>query len=341
MSVRRLYLDVSPGESRGVVTLDGLPERLMIERLGVDRGPRVGARYLARVAEIVAGQRLAFLDLGSGQSAVLPLKPNANVVRGSTLRIEVVAEARSDKAATVRVLTAGEGKPGLSQAAPYLGQRLQMAAPGVTVELGLAAREAADEAEDAALSSRHDLGEGLTVTIEPTRAVVAVDVDWAPIGQGSAKRSLDANLRAVREAARLLRLKSLGGTVVIDLAGFPREGEAIQAEARAAFAPEQPGVAVLPVSRLGLLQVGLPRRERPVAELMAGPDGRLSARSVAQALVRALEREGRSDPGARLVAACSSEVAIEAAPLAAELGPRFSVAAELGWDRLKTDIRTT
>ncbi len=340
MSVRRLVLDVGPGETRAVVFLDGRPERLMIERRGVDRGPRVGARYLARVTEIAAGQRLAFLDLGKGQSAVFPLKPNAGVVRGSALRIEVVAEAHGDKAAAARMLAPGEGKPGLLEPAPDLRQRLLAAAPGVSVELGSEAREAADEAEEAALLSRHDLGEGLTVAIEPTRAVIAVDVDWSPVGPASSRRALDANLRAVRETARLLRLKSLGGTVVIDLAGFPREGEAIQAEARAAFAPEQPGVAVLPVSRLGLLQVGVPRRERPVAELMAGSDGRLSARSVAQALVRALEREGRSDPGARLVAACASEVAIEAAPLAAELGPRFSVAAELGWDRLKTDIRT-
>src|SRR5437868_6679519 len=165
MSLRRLFLDVGPGETRGVVFLDGQPERLMIERLGVDRGPRVGASYLARVTEIAAGQRLAFLDLGSGETAVLPLKPNASVVRGAALRVEVVAEAHDNKAAAVRMLAAGEGKPGLSQAAPDLRQRLQAAAPGVSVELGLEAREAADEAEEMALAWRHDLGEGLTVAI--------------------------------------------------------------------------------------------------------------------------------------------------------------------------------
>ena len=339
MSVRRLWLDVGPGEARGVVTLDGRPERLWIERAGMDRGPRVGARYQARAAEIAQGQRLAFLDLGDGQTAVLPMKAGSPFARGAALQVEIAAEAHAEKSAAARLLGPGDGKPGLLAPAPAIRARLEAAAPGVPIGGGPEARDAADEAQEAALAARHDLGDGLSLTIESTRALVAVDVDWSAAGVWSAKRALDANLRAVREAARLLRLKSLGGTIVLDLAGFPREADAIQAEARAAFEPDQPGVAVLPVSRLGLLQVGLPRRNRPVAELMAGADGRLSARSVAQELVRALEREGRSDPGARLQAACAPEVAGEAAALAAELGPRFSVAAELGWDRLKTDIR--
>jgi hypothetical protein len=59
---------------------------------------------------------------------------------------------------------------------------------------------------------------------------------------------------------------------------------------------------------------------------------------VAQRLVRDLEREGRADPGALLVARCAGEVAAELKPLAAQAGPRFAVAEGIGWDRLKTDI---
>ncbi len=95
---------------------------------------------------------------------------------------------------------------------------------------------------------------------------------------------------------------------------------------------------MLPVSRLGLLQIGLPRRERPVGERLLDADGRLSARSVAQRLARAAEREGRADPGGRVFAACAPAVAAEARSLIAELGPRYCLVEELGWDRLKTDI---
>ena len=41
--VRRAFLDRSPGETRGVVLLDGRPERLLIVRDG-DATPRLGAR---------------------------------------------------------------------------------------------------------------------------------------------------------------------------------------------------------------------------------------------------------------------------------------------------------
>jgi hypothetical protein len=73
--------------------------------------------------------------------------------------------------------------------------------------------------------------------------------------------------------------------------------------------------------------------------MLLADDGRLSARSVAQRLARSLEREGRADPGARLIAVAAPDVASALQPLLAALGPRFDVAAELGWDRLKTDIR--
>ena len=340
MSVRRLYLDISPGEVRGVATLDGLAERLFIERSGVDLGPGLDARYRARVAEIAGDLKLARLDLGQGLLGVLPLKPGAGLARGATVEVETAAEARGDKAAVFRLIGAGDGKPGLLSPAPGLDVRLQAAALGVGIVRGAAAREAADAAEDAVLAVQHALPGGVSLSIEPTRALTAVDVDRAASAGASAKTVMDANRTAIGHAARLLRLKGLGGAIVIDLIGFPRDGGALQAAARVAFAPDEPGVAVLPVSRLGLLQVSRPHRERPLAERLCDLDGPLSARSIAQRLARALEREGRADPGARLVARCAPETAAPLRPLVAELGPRFSVEEALGWERSKTDIQS-
>ncbi len=206
---------------------------------------------------------------------------------------------------------------------------------------GADAREIADAAEEAVLADRFELEGGLTLSIEPTRALTAVDVDWAGEAGVARRRAAGANLVAIDETARLVRLKGLGGTLVIDLVGFPGGDDALRQRARQAFAPDGQGVTVLPVSRLGLLQVARPHRERPIAELLLGPDGALSARSHAQRLVRALEREGRADPGARLVVACAPEVAEALAPLATQLGPRYGVKAELGWALAKADIQRT
>jgi Ribonuclease G/E len=340
VTARRAYLDSSPGERRGVIAVDGRPERLLIERDGAAEGPRLGACYRARVREVSGDRRLAFLDLGGGQGGVLQLGKAAPGPLGSALEVEVSAEAHDDKAAVLRALGPATGAPGLLRAAPDLGARLAALAPEAAIETGETARVLADEAEETALADRHALADGLTLWIEPTRAMVAVDVDWSGQGGVAGGRAAAANRRAVREAARLLRLKGLAGAIVIDLLGFPGGDEAIRAEARQAFAPDGPGVQVLPVSRLGLLQVAKPRRERPVLEVLRGPDGAPNARTVAQGLARALEREGRADPGARLLALCAPEVEAELRPLLGRLGPRFDVAAQLGWPRARTDIRT-
>ncbi len=339
MTRRRLFLDRCPGEARGVVTLDGRPERLWIERDGAQGGPRLGERHRGRVEELSPGLRLARLVLEGGQEAALQLPKAEPPRRGSAVEVEIAAEERAGKAAVARLIGPAAGAPQRLSDAPSLEDRLQAAGPESGIVVGDEAREIADEAEEAVLAASHRLAGGLLLHIEPTRALVAVDVDWAGTPRPSAAAVMRANLEALAEAARLLRLKALGGAVAIDLVGFPRDREGLQVAAREAFAPDGPGVSVLPVNRMGLLIVAKPHRERPLAETLCAADGRLSARSVAQRLVRALERQGRADPGARLVAACAPEVASELEPLVDRLGPRFGALATLGWDRLKTDIR--
>jgi hypothetical protein len=340
VSTRRLFLDRSPGEARGVVLLDGRPEQLFIEREGDAPGARLGERHRARVEELSPGLRLARLVLAGGLEAALPLPKSDPPARGAAVEVEIAAEARGGKLAVARLIGPASGPPERLGPAPSLEARLKAAAPGAGIMEGEGAREAADLAEEAALTSSHALAGGVQLHIEPTRALVAVDVDWSGTPRPSAAAVMRANLEAIQETARLLRLKALGGGVAIDLVGFPRDRDALQAAARDAFAADGPGVSVLPANRLGLLCLSKPHRERPLADILCGPDGRLSARTIAQRLVRALERQGRADPGARLVADCASDVAAELEPLAALLGPRFSVAAQLGWDRSKTDIRS-
>lgn len=341
MSERRAFLDASPGERRGVVTLDGLPERLWIERAGEAERAQFGARHRGRIVEVLRDAGLAYVDIGVDPRGVMKLGgTTGHLNQGASVEVEVIAESRGGKGPAVRFMGSGAGRPELIAAAPDIEERLAAAAPGAPVIRGAEARDAADDAQASALEVFHQLSGGVTLAIEATRALVAIDVDFADQA-GTARKAMDANLRAVRQAARLLRLKAIGGTVVIDLIGFPQHPAPLQEAARAAFAADQPGVSVLPVSRLGLLQIAKPHRETPLTERLVEADGRLSARTIAQDLVRALERQGAADPLARPVAACSTEVAALVRRLVAELGPRFGVTEELGWTRLKTDIRFT
>jgi Ribonuclease G/E len=317
MSQRRLYLDRAPGEDRGVVALDGRPERLLIRRS--DDSPRqmLGARVIGRVRRIERGLSSRFIDLGEGPDAVLALSGGAGLAEGAAIEVEITAEARADKGALVRLIGAADGPPRLATAAPGLMDRLKAFAPGVPVVEGEGAREAADIAETAALAVEHSLPGGGLIAIEPTRAMTAVDVDLGPAAGDAARHTRRINLLAIQHAARLLRLKGLGGLIVIDLIGAGHDGAALAAAAKAAFSADDPGVSIGPVSRFGLLQLVTPRRQRPVGEILLG------ASAVALRLLRALEREGRSDGGARLVGHCAPAVADAAKPYIAALSERI------------------
>ena len=100
--------------------------------------------------------------------------------------------------------------------------------------------------------------------------------------------------------------------------------------AKAAFAPDQPGVALGAISRFGVLEIAIPWRTEPLIERLADPDGQLSVATEALALIRAIERE--AGPGRRVRATCSPDVAEAANALAPRLieriGARFDIVAE-------------
>jgi Ribonuclease G/E len=343
MSDRRIYLDRGIGETRGVVTLDGRPERLIVRRDDDDPRLLLGARLVARVASLEPTLATAFLDLGGGAEAILPFKSDAKPVRGQALEIEIRGEPRRGKLAVARAFGPGEGAPRLPAAAPDVAAELRDLVRGAQLVEGRAARDVADEAEAEALEIVHPLPGGGELAIEPTRALTAIDVDLSERKGGDAKRvTRQANMAALGMAARLLRLKGLGGIVVIDLVGRGHDGNTLMATARAAFGPDNPGVSIGPVGRLGTMELSLPRRTRPLAEILCRQDGALSDRTLAQRLIRRIEAEAASQPGARLVAKCAPDVAKAAAPLAKllaeRIGARFSISPDAALPRDRLDV---
>ncbi len=343
MSERRTYLDIGIGETRGVVTLDGRPERLLVRRDDDDLRLALGARLVARVASLEPTLATAFLDLGGGVEAILPFRPDARPVRGQALQVEIRGEPRRGKLAVTRSLGEAAGAPRLLSAAPDIAGELQALVPGSRPVEGDGAREMADDAQAEALEILHPLAGGGVLAVEPTRALTAIDVDLgATKGQDAKRVTRQANLAALGMAARLLRLKGLGGIVVIDLVGRGHDGAALLAAARSAFAPDNPGVSIGPVGRFGTMELSLPRRTQPLLERLCRDDGALSDRTLAQQLIRRLQAEAAAQPGARLVARCAPGVATAAAPLGVQLaeriGARFSIESDAGRARERLDV---
>lgn len=333
MAERTLYLDEGPGETRAVVAVGEAPERLRVERVG-QTYPRLGARYVAQVSRVDRGIGIAWLQLDEGGEAALRLKADRSApVEGQKLEVEIAIEPQGAKSAVARSLGSGEGVPGLIAAAPNLAQWLGSWALGTNIISGRQARDMADEAEAQALGGEHPLSGGGSICIEPTRALTAIDVDIGSAGGRDAKRAArQVNLRAISEAARLLRLKAQGGLVVLDLVGRGHDGQALSQAIKEAFAPDQPGVAFGPVSRFGTIELTLPRRWRPIADILCGSDGAPSTMTLALRLLRAVEREALADPGGRILGRGAPAVVAAAQtcaePLRRRLGARFELIAD-------------
>ena len=105
--------------------------------------------------------------------------------------------------------------------------------------------------------------------LEETRAAVFVDVDTRPAAEGMTA----ANLAAARLLAAELRLRNLGGGIVIDFAGLEGRGprERIRAALTAALAADPAKPEALGWTRLGHLEVVRPRRGRSLSETMLEP----------------------------------------------------------------------
>ena len=119
----------------------------------------------------------------------------------------------------------------------------------------------ADDVE-ALRSPRVPLG-AVTLYVEPTRAFVAVDVNTPEGGAGG----LRANIAAVREVPRQLRLRGLGGQVVLDLAPMAKKDRrGVEAALRAALRDDPVETSIIGWTPLGHLELTR-RRERLPLEL--------------------------------------------------------------------------
>ncbi|MEY4256097.1 MAG: hypothetical protein RLZZ141_1324 [Pseudomonadota bacterium] len=350
MTARRLYLDDAPGERRGVVTLDGRPERLLIQRSSMP-SPTAGEQWAARVRRIDRSLATAFLDLGQGSETLLNLTGDAlRLTEGALISVDITSPARRGKGPVARFTGLEEGQPRRLAPAPTIEAQLKAFAPKEAIVSGPLAREVADLAEAQVIAVEHGLPGGGSIAIETTRALTAIDVDLGARGGGDPRRAMrQANLSAIAQAARLMRLKGFAGLVVFDLIGKGQDGDAISGAVKLAFAPDQPGVVVGPISRFGTLELAIPRRQAPTIELLCEEDGTFTTTTLALRLMRMAEQEGRADPGGRLTLICAPAVAQAAQAflpdLAARIGPRYDLqpfaegAPTLGLDHL--DVRIT
>lgn len=119
------------------------------------------------------------------------------------------------------------------------------------------------------LSEQVKLSGGGMATIEPTRALVAVDVNTGR--DTSPAAGLKANIALARELPRQLRLRGLGGQVVVDFSPIPkRDRGTLEQELRKAFRSDGPVVALSGWTSMGLFELSRKRDRIPLTLLAKG-----------------------------------------------------------------------
>ncbi len=132
---------------------------------------------------------------------------------------------------------------------------------------GAMAAHGVPEALAALLSPRVTLPVGAHMQIEPTRALIAVDVNTG--SDHSPAAALKANIAAARELPRQLRLRGLGGQIVVDFAPMAKRDRAtLEQQLRAAFKGEAAETSLAGWTPLGNFELSRKRDRVPLASIL-------------------------------------------------------------------------
>lgn len=213
---------------------------------------------------------------------------------------------------------------------------------------------AAYEVEDAiaeALAPRVAVGGGAELVFDQTETLCAIDVNSARHAGRAGGGPRDVNLAVAPEIARQLRLRAIGGAIVIDALKMARgdDQKQVLTALRRHLKDDPAACHVLGISNLGLIEMTRTRLGPSLAERMLEPAAapRLRADAAAHGVIRGLEAGARQQPAGRYVLRAAPEV-VDAlagdlcgafAQAAARVGD-VALAAQPGWPRDKWEIST-
>ena len=111
------------------------------------------------------------------------------------------------------------------------------------------------------------LSGGGSMCIEPTRALVAIDINTG--NDTSPAAGLKANMAALRELPRQLRLRGLGGQILVDPAPAPKKDRRqMEQVLRAALKQDATETILAGWTQLGLMELQRKRERMPLREVL-------------------------------------------------------------------------
>jgi ribonuclease G len=171
-----------------------------------------------------------------------------------------------------------------------------------------------------ALKRKVWLKSGGYIVIEHSEALVAIDVNTGRyVGKHNLEETiLKTNLEAVKEIAYQIRLRDIGGIIIIDFIDMVKKSnqDKVFNELKEALKKDRSKTHILPISDIGLIQMTRKRNKKPLTRIMCEPcfycDGEgylISKQSICFNIYREILREHRNMMGAGLTLKVNPEIA--------------------------------
>lgn len=171
-----------------------------------------------------------------------------------------------------------------------------------------------------AFSRQVRLPSGGSIVIEPTEALITIDINSSKATKGSdiEETALQTNLEAAEEIATQLRIRDLGGLIVIDFIDMlaSKNQRAVENTLRDAVKIDRARVQIGRISRFGLLEMSRQRIRPSLAESShelcprcEGVGTIRNTKSTALAVLRIIEEEAMKDSTVKIAAQVPIDVA--------------------------------
>jgi len=323
---RRAVIEEAIGESRAAIYEGRRLVELHVER-NWQSTPRHGDIYTGQVSSIDASVAGLWVDLGGDAlPGLLPFAAQKNMPRlteGQKVEVEILRSQIGSKGATLSFLDEADVQPGVKTRLDLKG-RLQRKYPGLTFD------EAAVNAVDEACEIHIALSGGGSITLEQTQALLAIDVD-----KGGAASAAAAANQAAKQIASQLRLRGLGGLVVIDFPNLrqPKQRKTLEKTLQAGFEADPFVTKFNALSRFGVIEMTRAKPDLSLDDIQNDKYGNPTIETQSLRALRRLTREAKVSAGAQLELTAPPKIMdwLEAAPfdwkhdLESRIGARFKL----------------
>lgn len=165
------------------------------------------------------------------------------------------------------------------------------------------------------------LPSGGSIVIDPTEALLSIDINSARATKGAdiEETAFKTNLEAAEEIARQLRLRDMGGLIVIDFIDMShtKHQREVENRIREALKVDRARIQVGKISRFGLLEMSRQRLRPSLGETSTitcprceGHGSIRATKSLALSILRLVQEEANKDASAEVHAIVPMEVGI-------------------------------